>query len=368
MTLNLPIAPELLPDTAALLDWYDRHRRRLPWRAEPGEAADPYAVWLSEIMLQQTTVATVRGYFDAFMARWPRVTDLAAASLDEILHAWQGLGYYARARNLHACAKVVANAHGGVFPDTEDGLRALPGIGAYTAAAIAAIAFGRKATVVDGNVERVMARLFRVATPLPDAKAVLRDLAARLTPHARAGDYAQGVMDLGATVCTPRRPDCPACPWRNSCHARAAGDPESFPRKRAKAPRPTRYGTIFWLECPDGRVMLRRRPENGLLGGLVELPSTPWEEAALAFRQAQTLAPLCPDSWRELPGCVVHAFTHFRLELVVAVGTIAVVVEVPGAFWVHPRDFSEHALPTVMKKVVRHRFGHSAGSGQRAMR
>jgi len=219
----------------AILDWYDGHRRDLPWRARPGEAADPYAVWLSEIMLQQTTVATVGPYFRRFLARWPRVEDLAAADLDDVLREWQGLGYYARARNLHKCAVVVAKEHGGRFPETEEGLRTLPGIGAYTAAAIAAIAFDRPAVVVDGNVERVMARLNAEDTPLPSAKPLLREYAARLTPGTRAGDYAQAVMDLGATVCTPRQPKCLLCPWNAACAARAEGIAETLPRRAARA-------------------------------------------------------------------------------------------------------------------------------------
>ncbi|HEX7970237.1 MAG TPA: A/G-specific adenine glycosylase, partial [Stellaceae bacterium] len=227
---------------ARLLDWYDRHRRDLPWRAKPGERPDPYRVWLSEIMLQQTTVATVGAYFGRFMARWPDVSALAEASLDEVLHLWQGLGYYARARNLHACARAVVERCGGRFPETEAELRALPGIGDYTAAAVAAIAFGRAATPVDGNIERVMARLFAHAEPLPDAKSVLRRLAATLTPAERAGDYAQAVMDLGATVCTPKKPKCILCPWREACRGRMQGIAESLPARRAKGEKPLRRG------------------------------------------------------------------------------------------------------------------------------
>ena len=347
-----------MPDLApALLDWYDRHRRVLPWRALSGSRPDPYAVWLSEIMLQQTTVATVRGYFDAFMARWPRVEDLASASLDEVLHAWQGLGYYARARNLHACAKLVASRHGGVFPDHEAGLIALPGIGFYTAAAIAAIAFDIPATVVDGNVERVMARLFAVEEALPAAKEVLRAYAATLTPAARPGDYAQAAMDLGATVCTPTKPRCPSCPWRPSCLAYAQENPEDYPRKAPKQKRPTRFGTVFWLERPDGTVLLRRREESGLLGGLLEIPSTPWRATRWSDTEVAGLVPLRPDNWRALPGKVIHVFTHFRLELAVLVGLAPQSTGKEGDLWIHPRDFAKHALPTLMKKVVRHRSG-----------
>ena len=344
------------PDAASLLAWYDRHRRQLPWRAEPGRAPAPYAVWLSEIMLQQTTVATVQGYFDAFMARWPSVSDLAAASLDEVLHAWQGLGYYARARNLHACAKVVARDHGGVFPDNEAALRELPGIGAYTAAAIAAIAFNRPATVVDGNVERVMARVFRVEAPLPQGKQVLRDCAATLTPLERPGDYAQAVMDLGATICSPRKPRCPLCPWSGHCRGRLEGDAESFPRKLPKPERPTRYGSVFWLERPDGSVMLRRRAESGLLGGLLELPSSPWLEQVEVTPASTRASPIASTDWQAIPGTVIHVFTHFRLVLTILATQVGPDIDAVDALWIKPRDFAEHALPTLMKKVVRHRL------------
>lgn len=364
MTRPLHSAPQPQPDAATLLAWYDRHRRSLPWRASPGRTADPYAVWLSEIMLQQTTVATVQGYFDAFMARWPTVSDLAAASLDEVLHAWQGLGYYARARNLHACAKAVARDHDGVFPDNEAGLRLLPGIGAYTAAAIAAIAFDRPATVVDGNVERVMARLFRVETPLPDGKQRLRDLAAALAPTTRPGDYAQAVMDLGATICSPRKPRCPLCPWARACDGLAQGDAETYPRKRAKAERPTRYGTVFWLQRPEGTVMLRRRAESGLLGGLLELPSTPWLETPGDPDAARDVSPLRPPSWEAIPGTVIHVFTHFRLVLTILAGSVPSDAVAPDALWIKPRDLSDHALPTLMKKVVRHRLAATESAGR----
>src|SRR5437016_8074504 len=233
-----------MPDSAVLLAWYDRHRRTLPWRAPPGTRADPYRVWLSEIMLQQTTVATVRPYFDRFMARWPDITALAAASLDEVLHLWQGLGYYARARNLYACARVVVERHGGQFPDDPRRLRALPGIGDYTAAAIAAIAFDHQSAAVDGNVERVMARLFAIEEPLPRAKPKLRALTTALVPERRAGDFAQALMDLGAVLCTPRRPRCVLCPWRSDCAAAAAGLQERLPARADKPERPVRYGVV----------------------------------------------------------------------------------------------------------------------------
>ena len=341
--------PEKMSD--AILAWYDRHRRDLPWRARPGERVDPYAVWLSEIMLQQTTVATVGPYFRRFLKRWPKVEKLAAASLDEVLTEWQGLGYYARARNLHKCAEAVTRDYGGRFPDTEEGLLELPGVGAYTAAAIAAIAFDRPAVVVDGNVERVMARIFAEQTPLPAAKPILRDYAARLTPAKRAGDYAQAVMDLGATVCAPRSPKCLLCPWNDMCAARAEGIEESLPRRAAKPEKPTRRGIAFWLtrEGDEGReVLLRRRPEKGLLGGMMEVPSTPWGEEAVAIDDH---APADAE-WRKLDGVVKHTFTHFHLELQVVAAT-ADVPDAQGIWW--PLDrLHEQALPTVMKKVVRH--------------
>jgi A/G-specific adenine glycosylase len=346
----------------SLLDWYDRNRRLLPWRAAPGERADPYGVWLSEIMLQQTTVATVGPYWEAFRARWPRVSDLATASLDEVLHLWQGLGYYARARNLHACARAVAALPGARFPETEAGLRALPGIGAYTAAAIAAIAFDRPAVVLDGNIERVMARLFQVETPLPDAKPILRAHAETLTPALRPGDYAQAVMDLGATICTPRKPRCLLCPWRAACAAFAQGEPERLPLKRAKAARPIRHGVGFWLVRPDGSVLLRRRAEKGLLGGMMEIPSTPWRETGWAEAEATALAPVKPRSWRALPGTVGHTFTHFHLELSVLVGRVDPVATETLGLWLRPDRFGEQALPTLMKKLARHAL---AGLGQR---
>jgi len=256
-------------EAAALLAWYDRSARSLPWRAPPGAVADPYRVWLSEIMLQQTTVATVRGYYDRFLARWPSVEALAAAPLDEVLKAWAGLGYYARARNLHACARRVAGEMGGRFPATLESLGALPGIGPYTAAAIAAIAFDRPHAAVDGNVERVMSRLNAITEPLPAAKPALAAAAQALVPDRRPGDFAQAMMDLGATVCTPRNPRCGDCPWTDRCFARREGIAETLPRRMARKAVLTRYGAAFWIERSDGAVLLRRRPEKGLLGGMM---------------------------------------------------------------------------------------------------
>ena len=339
------IAPELL-------SWYDRHARALPWRALPGAPADPYGVWLSEIMLQQTTVAAVAPYYRDFLARWPRVQDLAAAPLDDVLTAWAGLGYYARARNLHKCARVVSEALDGVFPDTEEALRALPGIGPYTAAAIAAIAFGRAATVVDGNVERVVARLFALETPLPDAKPELRRLAATITPAERPGDYAQAMMDLGATVCLARSPKCMLCPLQAHCAGRARGLAAELPRRRPKAERPTRRGIAFWALDPGGRILLRRRAEKGLLGGMMEVPSTAWTAAGASAAEAAEQAPAAAD-WRPLPGLVRHTFTHFHLELAVWAGAVRDGASVDGR-WVALDRLSDEALPSVMRKVVAH--------------
>jgi len=304
-------------------------------------------------MLQQTTVVTVGPYFRAFLDRWPMIADLAAADLDEVLHAWAGLGYYARARNLHKCARVVAQEYGGVFPDTEAELRKLPGIGPYTAAAIAAIAFDRSAAVVDGNVERVMARLFAVKESLPAAKTQLRALATELTPQTRPGDYAQAAMDLGATVCTPRAPKCLMCPWQLDCMAQALGIAEELPRRAPKAERPLRQGVAFWTVRSDGAVLLRRRPERGLLGGMMEVPSSDWGASAPAD---PTQAPVTAE-WRELPGQVDHGFTHFRLELTVLAAQVRKNAKADG-IWVMPDALGEHALPTLTKKVVRHAFAH----------
>ena len=294
-------------DTAAnLLAWYDRHARRLPWRAEGGAASDPYRVWLSEVMLQQTTVAAVKAYFEKFTRLWPTVQALAAADENDVMSAWAGLGYYARARNLIACARAVAAA-GGRFPDDEVGLRALPGIGRYTAAAVAAIAFGRRAVVVDANVERVVARLFAVEEALPAARPTIERLTDTITPVARAGDFAQAMMDLGSTICTPRAPACAICPLSNRCAARATGAPESYPRKAPKVARPIRKGTLFWLEA-DGAVLLVRRPASGLLGGMRALPSGPWGETDPGLAEAPA-----DTTWHEI-GAGRHVFTHFALD------------------------------------------------------
>ena len=323
--------------------------------------ADAYIVWLSEIMLQQTTVAVVCERFPRFHARWPTLEALARAGLDEVLHAWQGLGYYARARNLHRCARVVLAEHGGRFPASEEALRALPGIGRYTAAAIAAIAHDRPATVVDGNVERVIARLHAVETPLPKARPVLYALAQALTPRQRPGDYAQALMDLGAGVCTPHRPGCLTCPWREACAGRARGIAEALPRKAPRRARPLRHGVAFWLARRDGAVLLRRRPDRGLLGGMMEVPSTPWREAPWPPEEALRHAPQA-QLWTPLPGTVRHGFTHFEIALRVVTAETAETGSAGGdGVWCPPAQFPDHALPTLTWKVVHHaeRHGHA---------
>lgn len=354
-------ARKLNPKPDDLLAWYDTHRRRLPWRALPNQSSDPYAVWLSEIMLQQTTVAAVKSYFEKFLKRWPTVQRLAAAKLDTVLTEWAGLGYYARARNLHACAKVIASEHDGVFPDTEEALLALPGVGAYTAAAIAAIAFEKKAVVVDGNVERVMARVYAVQEPLPKAKATLKALAADLTTDHRPGDYAQAVMDLGATVCTPKSPSCVLCPWQKPCAARSQGIAVDLPRKTPKKERPTRRGLCFWLTRPDGAILLRRRPEKGLLGGMMEIPSSPWQVAPWDIEAARPHAPAATarTKWTPLAGMVSHTFTHFHLELEMHMAKVPdrraeTVGREQDIVWAHLDDLGNYALPSVMRKVVKH--------------
>nr|WP_246448153.1 A/G-specific adenine glycosylase [Novosphingobium flavum] len=328
-----------------MLGWYDAHARKLPWRAPPGAPpTEPYRVWLSEVMLQQTTVAAVKSYFEKFTSAWPTVMDLAAADEAEVMAAWAGLGYYARARNLIACAREVAG-RGGVFPDSEEGLRALPGLGAYTAAAVAAIAFGRRAVVVDANVERVVARLFAVEAALPAARGEIRALADRITPDERAGDFAQGMMDLGATVCTARAPKCLICPLAGSCAGRASGAPERFPVKAAKAARPERKGRAFWIER-DERVWLVRRPGKGMLGGMRALPDDGWS----ARSDGSGAAPLgC--AWRAA-GQVSHGFTHFSLVLSVSRARLDD-GDPPGAGeWWDIARIAEAGLPTLFARAA----------------
>jgi len=332
---------------SALLDWYDGHARALPWRALPGEVADPYRVWMSEVMLQQTTVATVRPRFAEFIARWPTVSALAAADDAAVMAAWAGLGYYARARNLLACARAVAGA-GGAFPADEAKLRGLPGIGGYTAAAISAIAFGKRAVVVDGNVERVVARLFALADPLPGAKPQIHALADRITPEARCGDFAQAMMDLGAMLCTPRSPVCALCPLTAMCEARAAGTQLEYPVKAAKSPKPQRYGTVFWVER-DGAVLLVRRPPRGLLGGMRALPTGPWADAPPGMAGA----PVAGTDWAMAPGTTHHVFTHFRLQLALAITTGDGQSDAAQGEWWPIDDLESAGLPTVFAKAAR---------------
>ncbi|WP_347262747.1 A/G-specific adenine glycosylase [Nitrobacter sp.] len=364
-----------------LLEWYDRNRRRLPWRALPGETVDPYRVWLSEIMLQQTTVKAVGPYFEKFLARWPDVEAMGRASLDDILRMWAGLGYYSRARNLHACAVTVLRDHGGRFPDTEEDLRALPGIGPYTAAAIAAIAFNRHTMPVDGNIERVVSRLFAVDEPLPKAKPRIQALAATLLGSSRsgragkgragdvktragrdgksrAGDIAQALMDLGAAICTPKKPACVLCPLGDDCAARARGDQETFPRKTPKKAGELRRGAAFVVRRGN-EVLVRTRPAKGLLGGMTEVPTSTWlaaQDDAAALKQAPCLE--SAPRWQRKVGAVTHIFTHFPLELAVYTAAVAARTAAPeGMRWVPIARLDDEALPNLMRKVIAHGLG-----------
>ncbi|WP_050387363.1 A/G-specific adenine glycosylase [Bradyrhizobium pachyrhizi] len=340
---------------ARLLAWYDRHRRTLPWRVVAGERADPYRVWLSEIMLQQTTVRAVGPYFEKFMSRWPDVTALGRASLDDVLRMWAGLGYYSRARNLHACAVAVLSEHGGAFPDTEEGLRGLPGIGPYTAAAIAAIAFDRCTMPVDGNIERVVSRLYAIEEALPQAKPLIMEMAATLLGPSRAGDSAQALMDLGATICTPKKPACALCPLNDDCAARTRGDQESFPRKAPKKSGNLRRGAAF-VVTRGGELLVRSRPEKGLLGGMTEVPGSQWlagQEDAAALAQAPELKGV--THWHRRAGVVTHVFTHFPLELVVYTASVPPRSRAPdGMRWVPVATLDGEAFPNLMRKVVAH--------------
>ncbi|WP_149536595.1 A/G-specific adenine glycosylase [Siccirubricoccus phaeus] len=342
----------ILPPAAALLDWYDRHRRVLPFRATGG-APDPYQVWLSEVMLQQTTVAAVGPRFARFLARFPDVAALAAAPDAAVMEEWAGLGYYARARNLLACARAVAAAGG--FPRTAEGLRALPGIGPYTAAAIAAIAFGEAVVPVDGNVERVMARLAAEERPLPGVKPVLAALAggfmADAAARARPGDFAQALFDLGATICTPRTPACALCPWRGGCVAQRRGVAAELPRKVPKRARPLRHGAHFLLRDAAGQVLLRRRPPRGLLGGMLELPGTPWREGGWETAEALPFAPRPGLRWQAVPGLARHGFTHFELEMRLFSAEVPALAVAEGEE-LRPLAGLGAALPTVMRRVL----------------
>lgn len=335
--------------SAELLAWYDIHARDMPWRVSPadrkaGVLPDPYAIWMSEVMLQQTTVAAVRDYHRRFLALWPTVHDLAAADDADVMAAWAGLGYYARARNLLKCARAVVADHGGVFPDTHDALLTLPGIGPYTAAAISAIAFDRPETVVDGNVERVMARLYDIHEPLPASKPALTAKARDLTPQTRPGDYAQAVMDLGATICTPRSPACGICPWRAPCKARIAGTAADLPRKTPKKKTPTRYGIAYVARRADGAWLLETRPEAGLLGGMLGWPGSEWGD------DPQPAPPLAAD-WEPLDAEARHTFTHFHLRLRIMTAKVPTDAQAVRGDFLPETAFSPTALPTAMRKV-----------------
>ncbi len=344
---------------ALLLAWYDRHRRTLPWRALPGVASDPYKVWLSEIMLQQTTVKAVGPYFETFLARWPNIASLGRADLDDVLRLWAGLGYYSRARNLHACAVAVLRDHDGAFPDTEDGLRALPGIGPYTAAAIAAIAFARQTMPVDGNIERVVSRLYAIEQPLPKAKPLVQRMATTLLADSRAGDSAQALMDLGATICTPKKPACALCPMNADCVARLRGDQETFPRKAPKKAGVLRRGAAFLVTRGNDEILLRTRPDKGLLGGMTEVPTTAWTtdwDEATALSGAPAFSDV---RWHRRAGAVHHVFTHFPLDLIVYAASVPARTKAPeGMRWVSIADLPGEALPNLMRKVIAHGLGN----------
>lgn len=341
----------------ALLDWYDHNARTLPWRISPEEkvggiAPNPYHVWLSEIMLQQTTVVTVIPYFEKFLVEWPTVEKLAAAELDEVLTEWAGLGYYARARNLHKCAKMITFELGGEFPQQFEELLKLPGVGNYTAAAISSIVYDIPATVIDGNVERVLSRIFNIRTPLPDSRPEIRECAELLTPDHRPGDYAQALMDLGATICTPRTLKCGNCPWENDCDAREVGNASELPMRKNKKAKETRRGYAFWAEY-DGKVWLRRRPENGLLGGMMEVPSDDWAPSNSWENIPTPRIPIIAN-WDMLPGVVRHTFTHFHLELKVIRLNLEEMINLQEGEWCEIEKRDKMALPTVMKKIFAH--------------
>ncbi len=347
--------------SASVLRWYDENARALPWRSLPGEYADPYHVWLSEIMLQQTTVVTVSSYFKKFLEKWPSVENLANAPLDDVLTAWAGLGYYARARNLHKCAATVWHKYGGEFPNSEKELMELPGIGPYTAAAIAAIAFAEPAVVIDGNIERIISRVFRLQEFLPKGREVLRDYAASVTPKLRAGDYAQALMDMGSNVCRPKGPTCELCPVARFCMAHAEGDETSFPKKAPKKIKPVKMATVIWAENAKGEVLMRRRAEKGLLGGMMEFPSTQWDDIS-GFDdngpeklQALLIELGLIDQPVNAVSLVKHTFTHFHLKLQPHVLAVEDNDITPSNhfLWIHPSKFGEIALPTLMAKVAK---------------
>jgi A/G-specific adenine glycosylase len=357
---RIPTVRRANPIAARLFNWYDANRRILPWRAPPGECADPYAVWLSEIMLQQTGVATVARYYESFLTQWPTVEALAQAPIEALMRAWAGLGYYQRARNLHACAQLIAFKYGGQFPDKEEQLRQLPGIGAYAAAAIAAIAFNRRAIVIDGNIERVICRLFAVEPVAKKARREIRALAETVTPGERPGDFAQAMMDLGATICTPRRPSCIRCPLKGHCRAHQQSAAEQYPRKQPRPDRLVRAGALFYIRRADGAVLVRTRAPTGLLGGMTEIPGTDW-------RRRMTAPKNCPappkgieclvkrHGFIRAPGQIHHVFTHFSLHLTVFVAGVDAATAAPAdCRWVHEDSLESEALPTLMRKAIAH--------------
>lgn len=356
-----PIASSLNPETLVsdLLVWYDAEQRALPWRAPPGKMPNPYHVWLSEIMLQQTVVKTVIPYFNAFITKWPTLAHLANATLEEVRSTWAGLGYYSRAENLHKCARLIMERYDGKFPIFAEELETLPGIGPYTAAAIAAIAFDETATPVDGNIERVVARLYAVEEPLPRAKPKLKSLAATLTPPRRAGDFAQAEMDLGARICTPKNPSCLLCPIDTHCKANEKGIAGLLPQREAKKPKPTRHGVAFFAMREDGAILLRQRREGGLLSGMDEVPTTDWVEEKKSLQNALKSPPIRGDWW-QTGGEVSHTFTHFHLKLTVyrlvapRGADLTLFAGAERCKWIHRDELDKKALPSVMRKVITH--------------
>ena len=357
--LTIPLNPMSFSHSAALLDWYDRHHRKLPWRISPdarkaGAEVDPYRIWLSEIMLQQTTVQAVKPYFETFLDQWPDVIALSQAEEEDVLKAWAGLGYYSRARNLKKCADIVARDHGGAFPHTETELKKLPGIGDYTAAAITAIAFDEHAAVVDGNIERILSRIDRINQPISNIKPQLRLRMGQITPADRPGDFAQAMMDLGATICTPKRPACALCPLQPACQACQSGDQETYPVKPPKKAKPIRMGAAYVAVDQDGSVLLRRRPDKGLLAGMTEVPTTEWS-ARQDGHTGREEAPF-PATW-QTAGTIAHVFTHFELRLSVYRADVENAPVAVDGWWSSRHELAGEALPTVMKKVVEAALG-----------
>ena len=336
--------------TKQLLIWYEAHRRKFPWRAEPDKDPNVYYVWISEIMLQQTRATTAIPYFNRFIARWPTLKELACAPRDDVLHSWSGLGYYARARNLHTCAQDIVKHHGGIFPTSVKDLCSLPGIGPYTASAISAIAFDQPAVVIDANVERIISRLFTVPKPISQAKPQIEKLALKIFPAERPGDFAQGLMDLGAQVCRPKNPVCSDCPWSDGCKARKSGKPEAWPVKNPKTPIRTRFGIVFWVEHPSGAILLRKRPDRGMLGGMTEIVSSEWLTEPIPASQIDKHAPIPNADWSPIGEKIQHTFSHFKLEL--RIYKSKGIIQPKGAFWCPLEKLAAQPFPTLMKKIV----------------